>query len=101
MSALAPAWPTPLSAPLGALRHRGLLTTSVTALLYNWGFSTMLGHAPFPTELSELQLGFVFSGWGLLVAFFSVVAAPRRCRRGSAPPGRCRRRWSSSRSTCC
>jgi predicted MFS family arabinose efflux permease len=79
---LLPATPKPdhrtsLSAPLRALSHRGLLTMSITALLYNWGFFTMLGYAPFPMQLSELQLGFVFFGWGLLVAFFSVIAAPR------------------------
>ncbi|HEX7536771.1 MAG TPA: MFS transporter [Dermatophilaceae bacterium] len=67
---------TSLSAPLRALTHRGLLTLSITALLYNWGFFTMLGYAPFPMELSAVQLGFVFFGWGLLVAFFSVVGAP-------------------------
>ncbi|MGY1802621.1 MFS transporter [Blastococcus sp. SYSU D00922] len=68
---------TSLAAPLKALRHRGLLTMSVTALLYNWGFFTMLGFAPFPMGLSAIQLGFVFFGWGLLVAVFSVIGAPR------------------------
>ena len=34
--------------PLRALRHRGLLTMGLTALLYNWGFFTVLGYAPFP-----------------------------------------------------
>jgi MFS family permease len=72
-----PARPTSLSAPLKALRHRGLLTMSITALFYNWGFFTMLGFAPFPMGLSAIQLGFVFFGWGLLVAFFSVIGAPR------------------------
>src|SRR5690349_23902572 len=38
-----PPKPAPLSAPLKALRHRGLLTMGITALLYNWGFFTMLG----------------------------------------------------------
>ena len=66
-----------LLAPLKALRHRGLLTLSITALLYNWGFFTMLGFAPFPMGLTAIQLGFVFFGWGLLVAFFSVIGAPR------------------------
>ena len=81
-----PARRTSLSAPLRALRHRGLLTMSITAVLYNWGFFTMLGYAPFPMRLSELQLGFVFFGWGLLVAFFSVIAAPRlQARFGTAP----------------
>jgi MFS family permease len=80
-----PARPSSLSAPLKALRHRGLLTMSITAVLYNWGFFTMLGYAPFPMHLSELQLGFVFFGWGLLVAFFSVIAAPRlQARFGTA-----------------
>ncbi|RBY89618.1 MFS transporter [Blastococcus sp. TF02A-30] len=72
-----PAHPTSLAAPLKALRHRGLLTMSLTALLYNWGFFTMMGYAPYPMELSALQLGFVFFGWGLFVALFSVVGAPR------------------------
>jgi MFS family permease len=80
-----PARPTSLSAPLKALRHRGLLTMSITALLYNWGFFTMLGFAPFPMGLSAIQLGFVFFGWGLLVAFFSVIGAPRlQIRFGTA-----------------
>jgi MFS transporter, ACDE family, multidrug resistance protein len=72
-----PAHRTSLTAPLKALRHRGLLTMSITALLYNWGFFTMLGFAPFPMGLSAIRLGFVFFGWGLLVAFFSVIGAPR------------------------
>lgn len=38
---------TALSAPLRALRHRGLLTMAITALRYNWGLFTMLGYAPF------------------------------------------------------
>jgi ACDE family multidrug resistance protein len=80
-----PAHPTSLGAPLRALRHRGLLTMSITALLYNWGFFTMLGYAPFPMKLSAIQLGFVFFGWGLLVAFFSVIGAPRlQARFGTA-----------------
>jgi MFS transporter, ACDE family, multidrug resistance protein len=80
-----PARRTSLGAPLRALRHRGLLTMSITALLYNWGFFTMLGYAPFPMELSAVRLGFVFFGWGLLVAFFSVIGAPRlQARFGTA-----------------
>jgi MFS transporter, ACDE family, multidrug resistance protein len=43
-----PAQKTGLSAPLRALRHHGLLTMSLTALCYNWGFFTVLGYAPFP-----------------------------------------------------
>jgi MFS transporter, ACDE family, multidrug resistance protein len=83
--------PTParkvgLAEPLLALRHRSLLTMSVTALLYNWGFFTMLGYAPYPMGLSAIQLGFVFFAWGLLVALFSITGAPRlQARFGTAP----------------
>src|SRR3954447_15185104 len=51
-----PATKSSLSEPLRALRHRGLLTMGVTALLYNWGFFTMLGYVPFPMGLSIFQL---------------------------------------------
>ncbi|MFI6467732.1 MFS transporter [Streptomyces sp. NPDC050538] len=73
-------------APLKALRHRGLLTMGIMALLYNWGFFTMLGYAPYPMELNAHQLGLVFTAWGLLVAAFSVFFAPRlQARFGTAP----------------
>jgi ACDE family multidrug resistance protein len=72
-----PARKTGLSEPLRALRHRSLLTLSLTALCYNWGFFTVLGYAPFPMNLSPIKLGLVFTGWGLLVALFAVFGAPR------------------------
>ena len=72
-----PAHKTGLSAPLRALRHRGLLIVSLTALCYNWGFFTVLGYAPFPMNLSPIKLGLVFTGWGILVAIFAVFGAPR------------------------
>lgn len=62
--------------PLKALRHRGLLTMSLMALCYNWAFFTVLGYAPFPMGLDATHLGYVFFGWGLLVAVFSVFGAP-------------------------
>ncbi|MET8286243.1 MFS transporter [Streptomyces sp. NPDC048448] len=81
-----PERPTSPLAPLKALRHRGLLTMGIMALLYNWGFFTMLGYAPYPMKLSAHQLGLVFTGWGLLVAAFSVFFAPRlQARYGTAP----------------
>ncbi len=88
---MVPATPTPehrtsLVAPLKALRHKGLLIMSLTALCYNWGFFTLLGYAPYPMHLNAHRLGFVFCGWGILVALFSVAVAPRLQRRfGTAP----------------
>ncbi|WP_241778896.1 MFS transporter, partial [Streptomyces sp. AcH 505] len=60
-----PAHRTSVLDPLRALRHRGLLTMGLTALLYNWGFFTVLGYAPFPMHLGTHQLGYVFTGWGV------------------------------------
>ncbi|MEJ8277536.1 MFS transporter [Pseudonocardia spirodelae] len=66
-----------LSEPLTALRHRALATTSGVGLLYNWGFFTLLGYAPFLMGgLDPISLGAVFFGWGLLVAAFAVFGAP-------------------------
>jgi MFS family permease len=67
---------TGLLEPLKALRHRGLLTISLAALCYNWAFFTVLGYAPFPMGLGAIQLGWVFTGWGILVAIFAVFGAP-------------------------
>ncbi|OLM32094.1 multidrug-efflux transporter protein [Pseudonocardia sp. Ae717_Ps2] len=65
------------SEPLTALRHRALATTSGVGLLYNWGFFTLLGYAPFLMGgLDPISLGAVFFGWGLLVAVFAVFGAP-------------------------
>lgn len=71
-----PAEKAKLSAPLKALRHRGLLTVSITALLYNWGFFTIMGYAPYPMKIGVHELGWVFFGWGVLVAIFAVFIAP-------------------------
>jgi MFS transporter, ACDE family, multidrug resistance protein len=67
--------------PIKALRHRGLLTMGVTALLYNWGFFTVLGYAPFPMQLGTHELGYVFTGWGVLVGLFAIFGAPWIQRR--------------------
>jgi MFS family permease len=66
---------TSIIEPIAALRHRTLTTTSVTGLLYNWCFFTILGYAPFLMNLSPLRLGAVFCGWGVLVAIFAIFGA--------------------------
>ena len=81
-----PARRTSILEPLAALRHRGLATMSVTALCYNWGFFTLLAYTPFPMRLGIHQLGYVFTGWGVLVGIFAVFGAPRlQARFGTAP----------------
>lgn len=76
---------TRVTDPLRALRHRGLATMSVTALGYNWGFFTLLAYTPFPMHLGIHQLGYVFTGWGVLVAIFAVFVAPRAQARWGTP----------------
>ncbi len=76
---------TSITEPLRALRHRGLAVMSVTALCYNWGFFTLLAYTPFPMHLGAHQLGYVFTGWGVLVAIFAVFVAPRAQRRFGTP----------------
>jgi predicted MFS family arabinose efflux permease len=78
---MVPATPKPpvrssLREPIVALRHGSLARTSVIGLLYNWGFFTLLGYAPFLMGLSALKLGAVFFAWGVLVAIFAVFVAP-------------------------
>ncbi|QNJ96317.1 MFS transporter [Mycolicibacterium fluoranthenivorans] len=79
---LLPATPRPeratsLADPFRALRHRGLLGVAVTALLYNFGFFTLLAFTPFPLDMSAHEIGLIFFGWGVALAFTSVVVAPR------------------------
>ena len=71
--------------PLKALRHRGLATMSLTALGYNWGFFTLLAFTPFVMHLGIHQLGYVFTGWGVMVAIFAVFVAPRAQARFGTP----------------
>ena len=62
--------------PFRALRHPGLATIAVTALFYNMGFFALLAYAPFPLDMTASQVGFIFFGWGLLLAVASVWLAP-------------------------
>jgi MFS family permease len=70
-----------LTEPLRALRHRALRGSGLTALFYNFGFFTLLAYSPFPLGLGVHQLGYVFTGWGLMLAVFAVFVAPRVGRR--------------------
>jgi ACDE family multidrug resistance protein len=80
-----PSRKTSIIEPLRALRHRALAIMSITALGYNWGFFTLLAFTPFPMHLGVHELGYVFTGWGILVAIFAVFVAPRlQARFGTA-----------------
>jgi MFS transporter, ACDE family, multidrug resistance protein len=81
-----PAKKVSLADPLKALKHRGLLISGVVALLYNFGFFTLLAYTPFPLHMGAHALGLVFFGWGLMLATTSVFLAPRvKARLGVVP----------------
>jgi MFS family permease len=63
--------------PIRALSHGGLLTMGLMSLCYNFGFFTLLAYTPFVLKLDAHGLGFVFFGWGVLLAVSSVFIAPR------------------------
>jgi MFS transporter, ACDE family, multidrug resistance protein len=77
---------TSLADPFKALRYPGLLTVALTALFYNMGFFTLLAFAPFPLDMTASQVGWVFFGWGLLLALTSVWGAPWLQRRFGTIP---------------
>jgi predicted MFS family arabinose efflux permease len=77
---------TSLADPFRALRYPGLLTIALTALFYNMGFFTLLAFTPFPLDMTASQVGYVFFGWGILLAITSVWVAPVLQRRfGDVP----------------
>jgi ACDE family multidrug resistance protein len=70
---------TKLSAPLSALKTPALLILALAALFYNIGFFTLLAYTPFAPGLkgfTAIGLGLTFFGWGISVAFTSVIIAP-------------------------
>jgi MFS family permease len=69
---------TSLADPFRALRHKPLLLTGLTAVFYNIGFFTILAAGPFALPGSGIiQIGWIYFGWGVLVALTSVFVAPR------------------------
>jgi ACDE family multidrug resistance protein len=67
--------------PLRALRHGGLLRTSLGSAFYTAAFFTVLAWTPFVLRFSAVQIGLIFFGWGLCVAVASVALAPRLAAR--------------------
>jgi MFS transporter, ACDE family, multidrug resistance protein len=70
-----------IAEPLRALRHRATRGSGLTAVFYNFGFFTLLAYTPFPLHMSIHDLGYTFTGWGLVLAIFAVFVAPRIGRR--------------------
>ena len=67
--------------PLRALRHRATRGSGLVAVFYNFGFFTLLAYTPFALGLGAHELGYVFCGWGAMLAVFAVFVAPPISRR--------------------
>jgi predicted MFS family arabinose efflux permease len=68
---------TSLADPFRALKHKALLLLALTAVFYNIAFFTILAAGPFALpDAGILQIGWIFFGWGLLLAITSVLVAP-------------------------
>jgi ACDE family multidrug resistance protein len=78
---------TSLADPFRALAHKPLLLLALTALFYNIGFFTILAAGPFALPgAGIIQIGWIFFGWGLLLAVMSVLVAPQLQRRFGTMP---------------
>ena len=75
-----------LADPLRALRHGGLRSMALVAVLYNFGFFTILAYTPLLLGMSAHELGLIYFGWGVLVAVTSVFGAQRLERRYGLVP---------------
>lgn len=78
-AAAAPKKKASLLDPFRALKHRSLLVLGIMACFYNFGFFTIMAYAPLvlgQMGMDEHGLGYVFLGWGLLLAITSVFMAP-------------------------
>jgi MFS family permease len=67
--------------PLRALRHGGLLRTSIGSALYTAAFFAVLAWTPFVLDFSAVRIGLIFCGWGVCVAVAGVVLAPKLAGR--------------------
>ncbi len=67
--------------PFRAMKYRSLVVLGITACLYNSGFFTLLAYAPFVMNLNAHGLGYVFLGWGILLAITSIFMAPKMQQR--------------------
>ncbi|MEU6557342.1 MFS transporter [Streptomyces sp. NPDC046915] len=79
-----PARKTSVLDPVKALGHGGLASAAASAFFYNYTFFTVLAFTPFVLDMTPYRSGAVFFAWGLLLAVFSVIVAPRmQARFGS------------------
>jgi MFS family permease len=78
---------TTLLDPFRALAYPALAVIAAVAVCYNLGFFSLLAAGPFALpEAGIMQIGWIFFGWGVLLAVASVALAPWIQRRVGTVP---------------
>ncbi len=65
--------PVGMSELKGLFSYKPFLTSALAAMLYYYGFFVVLAYTPLIIGLNAIQIGFVFFGWGLMLAYGSAI----------------------------
>ena len=57
----------------GLFSYKPFVTSALAAMLYYYGFFVVLAYTPLIIGLGAIQIGFVFFGWGLMLAYGSAI----------------------------
>lgn len=66
---------------LDLIKFKPFLRAALAGMLYYYGFFVILAYSPLVLHLSAIQLGFVFFGWGLALAYGSAMLSHQLERR--------------------
>jgi MFS transporter, ACDE family, multidrug resistance protein len=59
------------------LAYKPFLRVALSAMFYYYGFFVILAYSPLILKLSAIQLGLVFFGWGVFLAYGSAILSHR------------------------
>ncbi|MBN8209625.1 MFS transporter [Bacillus sp. NTK071] len=65
--------PVGMSELKGLFSYKPFITSALAAMLYYYGFFVVLAYTPLIIGLNAIQIGFVFFGWGLMLAYGSAI----------------------------
>ncbi|MGF9963927.1 MFS transporter [Bacillus rhizoplanae] len=60
---------------INLVKYKPFIQGAISGMLYYYAFFVVLAYSPLILHLSAIQLGFVFCGWGLALAYGSAVLA--------------------------
>ncbi|MDC2866717.1 MULTISPECIES: MFS transporter [unclassified Bacillus (in: firmicutes)] len=62
---------------INLVKYKPFIQGAISGMLYYYAFFVVLAYSPLILHLSAIQLGFVFCGWGLALAYGSAKLAHR------------------------